>query len=90
MRFNLDNGASFFPREPERIVWEGGFRFDASEPALRYLASGPIRHHLGLGADEGQVKTALTLIKGRIDKIIRREGSFTVHSQSGLFLLEKD
>ena len=90
VRFNLETGAAFFPTPPECVVWAGGFRFDAPEPALAYMASGPIRHHLGDAAsDEGVVRTALRLIGERIGAIIASDGVFTVHSESGLFLVRK-
>ena len=49
-----------------------------------------IHHHLGPAAEEADKAAALSLIKGRIEETIRREGVFTVHSQAGLFVLRKD
>lgn len=89
-RFHLDNGATFFPASPERVVWQGGFRFPSPEPALRYLASGPMRAHLGgMAEDPDRVEKALAWVGQEIDRIVAEQGAFTVHSEAGVFVLQK-
>lgn len=89
-RFNLSNGAGFFPVPPRLFSWPGGFRFPAAEPALRYLASGPLRFHLDSAADDAATaQRALELIRSRIEDVIKVKGVFEVHSQSGFFLAQK-
>lgn len=53
-RFNLENGAEWFPSPPEVVRYSAGFRFDAAEPAVAYLASGPVDAAIAqAGAGEG-------------------------------------
>jgi SAM-dependent methyltransferase len=90
-RFNLANGATFFPKAPELHVRTGGFRFPAADPVVRYMASGPLQAHLGEAAEDPVVfARAVELMRHRIQAVIDRAGSFDVHSESGFFLLAKD
>lgn len=89
-RFTLSNGAEFFPVVPTVFAWMNGFRFTSAEPALRYLASGPLRLHLGTAADDAStVEQVLELVRTRIGAILDAEGIFQVPSQSGFFLAQK-
>lgn len=89
-RFNLTNGAAFFPDRPRVYRFTGGFRFPQSDPAVRYMASGPVRSHLGEAADDPDVTTqALSRLADLIEERIAKHGVFEVHSSSGFFLLEK-
>lgn len=90
-RFNLENGADYFPAPPERIIWDTGFVFPAAEPAVRYMESGPIDSHLGAAAHDQAVRTeALDFVRRRIEKHLERHGLFRVHSETGIFILRKD
>ncbi|NMP21879.1 class I SAM-dependent methyltransferase [Sulfobacillus harzensis] len=89
-RFNLSNGAAFFPDPPRVYSFVGGFRFPQAEPAVRYMASGPIRSHLGEAADDPDMTVrALNRLADLIQERIAQDGVFEVHSSSGFFLLEK-
>ncbi|MDA8194666.1 MAG: class I SAM-dependent methyltransferase [Thermaerobacter sp.] len=89
-RFNLANGAAFFPERPLVHSVPGGFRFHRAEPAVRYMASGPILLHLGKAADDPDLTArALKRLDERIRERIMRDGVFEVHSASGYFLLKK-
>ncbi len=90
-RFSLENGAEFFPEVPERIRRSGGFLFPSAEPAVRYLDSGPLRHHLGdAGQDEALYARALDLARDAIAARIRANGPFRVHSDGGFFVARKN
>ncbi len=85
MRFHLDNGDTFFPKGAEVVRWDSGFRFRKAEPAVDYMASGPISIHLGSQAGRPDlVKRALNLFGQHVDAIIEDSGVFEVHSQSGV------
>lgn len=90
-RFNLDNGADYFPEPPLVFRWPAGFRFDDAAAVIRYLDAGPIRKHLGTQADDPAVRgAALEWIRGEVDRIITQYGIFTVRSEVGFFLLQRD
>jgi len=89
-RFHLDNGAAFFPAPPRVERAPGGLRFDRAEPAVRYIASGPLRAHLGPAADDPDlIARALAGLEDRIRDRIGRDGVLEVRSESGFFLLDK-
>ena len=89
-RFSLENGANFTPAPPELLTFPAGFRFDAVEPALLFLASGPIDTALDqAGAPTSLRERLLTYVGRRIDEAISRDGSFLAASQSGFFLVRK-
>lgn len=89
-RFNLENGAGYFPAPPERYTRDGGFVFPDPDPAVRYLASGPLLHHLGaVGDDPVILQKPQDLARDRIASEIDAQGSFRVHSEARCFILEK-
>lgn len=89
-RFNLANGAQFFPAPPLVRVFPTGFRFPEAAPAVRYMASGPLWAHLGEAAQDAAIRErAVTVLRDRVEAAIRRDGGFNVHSESGFFLLRK-
>lgn len=89
-RFSLETGAQYFPVRSEILDCPGGLRFDAAEPALRYLASGPIDAAIAqAGAPASLRRDLLAYVGQRIDAEIRRAGSFTVRSKSGCFVVTK-
>jgi SAM-dependent methyltransferase len=89
-RFNLENGSPFFPTTPEVLEWPGGFVFDDPEPAVRYMASGPLRPHIGDAMDDPEsFERALAALRSHIAGEIDREGVFRVHSSSGCYRLAK-
>ena len=90
MRFSLENGANFTPAPPELLSFPAGFRFDAVEPALLFLSSGPIDAALDqAGASTSLRERVLTEVGKRIDMVITRDGSFLAASRSGFFVVRK-
>jgi SAM-dependent methyltransferase len=89
-RFHLDNGHVYFPAPPIVVRWPVRLTFDAAEPVLRYLASGPFPMFLEDACrDSDRWVKAVDLIAARIASRIARDGAFLVHSESGAFLLRK-
>lgn len=90
VRFSLESGAQFMPEPPEILIYPAGFRFDAVEPALRFLASGPVDSALEqCGAPADLREDLLSYVGEEVAKEISRSGSFIASSESGFFLLRK-
>lgn len=89
-RFSLAQGGAFFPAPVEKFVFPAGFRFDAVEPALRYLASGPLDVAIAQAGAPAAVRGDLVRYVGeRVAVEIAQRGSFLASAQSGFFLLAK-
>lgn len=85
-RFNLANGAEFFPAPPSVRVFPTGFRFPEAAPTVWYMASGPLWAHLGEAAQDAAIRQrAVTVLRDRVEAAIRRDEGFNVHSESGFF-----
>ncbi|MDA8346594.1 MAG: class I SAM-dependent methyltransferase [Thermaerobacter sp.] len=89
-RFSLEDGAQFFPAAPKVLIYPSGFRFDAVDPALQYLASGPVDAAITHAKAPGTIRGELLRFVGeRIAEQIEKTGSFIASSESGFFLLQK-
>ena len=90
VRFSLEHGHRFFPEQPEVLVHPAGLRFDSVEPAVRFLASGPLDSALEQnGAPESLREDLLAYVGLRVSEEIQRSGSFLASSESGFFMLRK-
>lgn len=89
-RFSLEDGHVHMPLPAERFVYPGGMRFDRAEPALRFLASGPLHTAFSQSAvPPALMHDALAWIGERIERVISENGSFVASSAAGFFLMEK-
>ena len=78
------------PLPAERFVYPGGMRFDKAEPALRFLASGPLLTAFEQSATPAQVTgDVLAFVGEHINRSIAEQGDFVASSQAGFFLLQK-
>lgn len=89
--FTLESGAAHFPKAPQVIRLAAGLRFPTVQSALAYYASGFIRH--GLSAETldkpGCRERLLTVVGDHIQQAIEQDGHFTVHSDTGYFIVAK-
>jgi ubiquinone/menaquinone biosynthesis C-methylase UbiE len=89
-RFSLEEGETYMPLPAERFDYPGGMRFDQAEPALRFLASGPLGTTFAQSAvPPALMGDALAWIGERIERVISEHGSFVASSTAGFFLLKK-
>ncbi len=91
VRFSLEHGHVFFPERPTTLVRPAGLRFDAVEPVLRFLASGPLDAALEQnGAPMSLREDLLRFVGLRVSEEIQKSGGFVASSESGFFALRKE
>ena len=92
-RFNLDEHLglmeSVFPRV-ERRVREDAFVFRSAEPAVRYLASGPVDAIVDRPADGSHRAPLLALVREQLDAVIARDGVLRDPKTTGCFVAFTD
>jgi len=91
LRFSLSNGRHFFPpdRTVQAEVHTGGFRFPAADPAAAYYDSGFYRVGLDPEVARAHKEQLVERLRQHVADIIRRDGAFTVVSESGYFWYQK-
>jgi SAM-dependent methyltransferase len=91
LRFSLSNGPHFFPphRTVQAEVHAGGFRFPAADPAAAYYESGFYRVGLDPAVAHAHKDELVAWLREHVADIIRRDGAFTVVSESGYFWYQK-
>lgn len=89
--FTLESGGVYFPQAPDVIRIAAGLKFPTVQSALAYYASGPIHHGLSAGDLDkpGTRERLLTVMGDQIQQVIEQEGHFTVHSDTGYFIVKK-